>query len=79
WARIPKLYFGAARTDAAKIGFDDEIIYNVIRGEATGGRVEKIQIAREECLQPFEKWEKMEDKTKYGFQKSFLYSTELKN
>ena len=65
WARIPKLYFGATRTDAAKIGFDDEIIYNEIRGEAAGGRVKKIQIAREECLQPFKKWEKMKDKTKY--------------
>jgi len=65
WARIPKLYFGATRIDAAKIGFDDKIIYNEIRGKEAGGLVEKIQITREECLQPFKKWEKMDDKTKY--------------
>lgn len=65
WARISKLYFGCTREDAAKIGFDDKEIYDAIRGEAAGGRVKKIQIAREECLQPFKEWEKMNDKIQY--------------
>ncbi|MBU1089170.1 nucleoside deaminase [Patescibacteria group bacterium] len=65
WARIPKLYFGATRADAAKIGFADKIIYDAIGGKAACERVEKIQVAREKCLQPFKKWVKMENVTQY--------------
>jgi len=33
WAKIKKVYYGCTREDAAKIGFDDNYIYEVIKGE----------------------------------------------
>src|SRR4030042_4218292 len=41
WARIPVLFFGCTRTDAAAIGFDDEFFYRVLRGQA--GRFAKLR------------------------------------
>lgn len=34
WARIPTVLYGAGRGDAATIGFDDEIFYRILKGEA---------------------------------------------
>ena len=34
WAKIKTLYFGCNNRDAAKIGFDDKFIYDVIRGNS---------------------------------------------
>jgi len=66
WAKMRKLYFGATRDDAAKIGFDDKFIYDVIKGTATKEQVELISdIDRENCLKPFKQWEETEDKTQY--------------
>lgn len=65
WAKIRKLYFGCTRKDAARIGFDDEFIYQVIQGKAEREQVEKVQIERAECLIPFQKWEEKEDKIQY--------------
>ena len=33
WARISKVYFGANRMDAEAVGFDDNHIYEYIRGQ----------------------------------------------
>ncbi len=33
WARISKLYYAAARKDAARIGFDDERLYAILAGK----------------------------------------------
>ena len=30
WARIPQVYYGSTRADAAAIGFDDEFIYQQV-------------------------------------------------
>jgi len=66
WAKMKKLYFGATRQDAANIGFDDKYIYDVILGTATEEQVKLIpDIDRENCLEPFRKWEETEDKTEY--------------
>ena len=32
WARLDKIYYANTREDAANIGFDDEYIYEEIRG-----------------------------------------------
>ena len=36
WARIPKLYFGATRNDAAAVGFDDKIFYDLFAKKRQG-------------------------------------------
>lgn len=65
WAKIKKLYYGSTRNDAANIDFDDQYIYDVIKGTAKKFQVEVLQINREECLEPFREWKLKIDKTKY--------------
>lgn len=65
WAKMKKLYYGCTREDAAKIGFDDEFIYDVIRGVSKKQQVEIILMERNECLKPFEKWKKTVNKKLY--------------
>ena len=65
WAKMKSLYYGATRTDAANIGFDDQYIYDVIEGKATKEQVKKLNIDHDECLGPFEEWSAKNDKVKY--------------
>lgn len=65
WAKIKKLYYGSTRHDAANIDFDDQYIYDVINGTATELQVEVVQVDREECLEPFKKWEMKMDRVRY--------------
>lgn len=65
WSRIRRVYYGCTREDAAKIGFDDNYIYEVIKGLASDKQVELIQVNREKGLELFEKWENKQDKVRY--------------
>jgi len=65
WAKMKKLTFGATREDAAKIGFDDQYIYDVIQGKAEKLQVAFFQDDHEECLKPFAEWKEKEDKKEY--------------
>lgn len=65
WARIPRLYFGATRLDAAKIGFDDAKIYDFFVGKIKKAPLIKKQIFRKDCLVPFQKWRDLKSKIHY--------------
>ena len=66
WARIPKVYFGCNRYDAAGIGFDDNAIYEYIKNpENFQQDLELIPKDRELCLKSFEAWQNKDDKTMY--------------
>jgi guanine deaminase len=65
WAKIETLYYGCTRQDAANIGFDDEFIYDVIKGTAKETQVQLEQVFRKECLVPFSAWDAKEDKVFY--------------
>jgi len=65
WAKIKKLYYGSTREDAANIDFDDQYIYDVIKGTAKVLQVEVIQINREESLEPFKEWKSKMDRVQY--------------
>ena len=65
WARIPKMFYGADRQDAASRGFDDEHLYRILRGERPDEELEVRQIDRELCVGPFREWDAMEDKSPY--------------
>lgn len=65
WAKIPRLYYGCTRQDAARIGFDDQFLYEVINGTASVEKLQKTQQERDACLVPFEEWEKKGDKRLY--------------
>ncbi|HUX19885.1 MAG TPA: nucleoside deaminase [Spirochaetia bacterium] len=65
WAKIRSLYFACTRKDAAEIGFDDDYIYRVIRGEAELLQVEIKEIERGEGLLLFNEFASLEDKKLY--------------
>lgn len=65
WARIKTLYYGCTRDDAADIGFDDKLIYQTIDIKDNKALIEKIQIDREECLKPFNRWAEKPDRILY--------------
>ena len=66
WARIPTVFFGCTKEDAADIGFDDQAIYEYIRHpEQHQAELCLISQDREECLRNFEEWRNKADKTMY--------------
>lgn len=64
WAKIKKVYYGCTKEDAASIGFDDKIIYDLIKGVAEK-TVEEAQVDREDCLKIFKEWASKADKVNY--------------
>ncbi len=65
WARPEKVYFGCNQQDAADIGFDDEFIYKEIDLDYQNRSIPFEQLARNQALEPFKKWQEKEDKIKY--------------
>jgi len=66
WAKIPKLYYGALDKDAASAGFDDEVIYNVIKsGFAQQNALSVNETDAEECRKLFAEWNMKHDRKMY--------------
>lgn len=65
WARLDKIYWGNSRTDAARIGFDDDFIYREI--SLSPGQREKPSevLLAEEAAKAFNLWDEKTDKTEY--------------
>jgi guanine deaminase len=64
WARIRTCYFGCTTRDAARIGFDDKMIYESC-GRLVRSRVASVPFLREECLPLFEEWSGRPDRVIY--------------
>jgi guanine deaminase len=65
WARIPTLYYGNTRSDAAAIGFDDDFIYEQIALPPEKRSLAMKPLLRDEAQQAFREWEAKPDKLKY--------------
>jgi tRNA(Arg) A34 adenosine deaminase TadA len=65
WAHLDKIYMGNDRKDAAKIGFDDDFIYQEIALDAAHRNKPSEVLLRDEALEAFRMWEEKEDKTEY--------------
>lgn len=65
WARPQVVYYGSTKADAAKIGFDDQFIYEEIEKPMTQRSIPFIQFMREEALESFRAWQNKPDKTEY--------------
>ncbi len=65
WARPEKVYYALNRQDAAKIGFDDQFVYDEIGREMNERKIPFINMMREEGLPVFQKWEAKEDRIDY--------------
>ncbi len=65
WARPARVYFACNREDAAKIGFDDQFIYDEIGLDINARRIETRSLMRDEAIEVFRLWDEKEDKVPY--------------
>jgi tRNA(Arg) A34 adenosine deaminase TadA len=65
WARIPKIFYGNTRADAAAIGFDDDFIYRQLALPPEQRAVKMLPLLRPEAQAAFREWETKSDKVKY--------------
>ncbi len=65
WARIETVYFGNTREDAARIAFDDAVIYRQLALPLRKRSLVMNQLLREEALAAFTEWEQKADRVSY--------------
>ncbi len=65
WARPAKIFYACSKEDAAKIGFDDDFIYQEINTSIEMRTIETLQLMQEEANKVFEAWDAKSDKTEY--------------
>jgi len=65
WARPHAVYYMNNREDAAKIGFDDQFIYDEILLPPDERKIPFICIKHDEAAMAFLKWDNKPDKTPY--------------
>ena len=65
WARPREFYFACGHSDAARFGFDDQLIYDEIPRQPGERIIVGTPLLREAGLAVFRQWELKEDKTLY--------------
>ena len=65
WARIERIYYANTRTDAARIGFDDDEIYREVARPLSDRKVPNEQLLADEGRAAFDAWEAKPDKILY--------------
>lgn len=65
WAHLDRIYYANDRKDAARIGFDDDFIYQEIALEPSNRNKQMQILLPEEARKAFEMWAQSTDKTEY--------------
>jgi len=66
WARLDRVVFAATRTDAAAVGFDDDLIYReLLLPPGRRAHLPMAQMLREEALEALEGWRRSDQKVEY--------------
>jgi len=65
WARIRGVFYGNTRKDAAKIAFDDDLIYREVSRPIRQRKLVMKQLLRQEALAAFAEWKQKPDKIPY--------------
>jgi guanine deaminase len=65
WARIPTVYYGNTRADAAAIGFDDDFIYRQVPLPPEQRAIKMTPLLRDAAQVTFQAWAKKTDKVRY--------------
>ena len=65
WARIPTVYYGNTRADAAAIGFDDDFIYQQVPLAPEKRAIKMSPLLRSAAQATFTAWAKKSDKVRY--------------
>ena len=65
WARPKAVYYACTKEEAAKIGFDDQFIYEQLSLPIDQRNITMKQISPNQYELPFKTWEKSKDKKHY--------------
>ena len=65
WSRLRRVYFGNTRRDAARIEFDDELIYREVCAPIAKRKIPMKQLLRGEALKAFSEWVAKADRIRY--------------
>jgi tRNA(Arg) A34 adenosine deaminase TadA len=65
WARIPNVFYGNTRKDAARIRFDDDMIYHEVVLPVRKRKLAMKQLLHNEALKAFAEWRRKPDKIPY--------------
>lgn len=65
WARLKRVFYGNTRQDAAKIDFDDDLIYREVARPMSKRIIPMKQLLRMEALKVFHAWATKPDKIVY--------------
>ncbi len=65
WARPDKVYYACTKMDAAKIGFDDQFVYDEIDKPMDKRSITFVPLSRSEGLKALELWDSKVDKIEY--------------
>lgn len=65
WARPEKVFFACTREDAAKVGFDDNFIYEELEKSNEEREMVLLSLMRDEALELFRNWAAKPDKIQY--------------
>ncbi len=65
WARLDRIHYANARQDAARIGFDDEFLYQEVGRPLAQRSIPTRRLLPGEAGAVFAEWDAMADKTPY--------------
>ena len=65
WARLDRVYYANDRAAAARIGFDDELLYREVALPVDGRRLPMVRLLPDEARAAFEAWERKPDRVPY--------------
>lgn len=65
WARIDRVYYANTRTDAARIGFDDDHIYREFSLPMSARTIPFVHLPLDEARSVFKEWMDKPDKISY--------------
>jgi len=65
WARLKEVFYANTRKDAAKIQFDDNMIYDEICLPLPRRKIRMTPLLRKEALKVFAEWKNKADKVRY--------------
>jgi guanine deaminase len=65
WARLDRVYFASTRQDAARIGFDDDFIYQQIPLDLTARSLPMVLLPTAAAAELFGEWSAKPDKIPY--------------
>ena len=65
WARLDRMYYANTREDAAKVGFDDDLIYDEVARPIEERQMPATRLLGDEAFAVFREWETLPDKVPY--------------